>query len=237
MLSGESRLIVAAGVALEEPTQSEWAIWLSEEDERLLVEVVDALAADTEAPTDCGEALGKASPEPVVANDDLAKTRWKPGDELWQLLPSFEDGERLIEWLARVEHLTRLGQGQVGQGQVSEVGGALLVRTLVRTDGFPDGSFDRDDRVGAESGATPRVIALNGSPEADPSLVNRVREGQPSEPLPTDYPADQSIVLGHLGRGDRGRLWQGNTSCWWEFGSLAPGGIALSVRLCKAAEV
>jgi hypothetical protein len=49
MLSGESLLIIATGVAIKEPTQSERAIWLSEEDESLLVEVVDALSADAEA--------------------------------------------------------------------------------------------------------------------------------------------------------------------------------------------
>ncbi len=63
----------------------------------------------------------------------------------------------------------------------------------------PDGAGNRRDGVGAKAGATRRVIAAQGMPQPDRPRLERLREGERTEPLPPHDPTDQGVMDCHLG--------------------------------------
>jgi hypothetical protein len=73
MLAGEGVLVVAPIVALEEVAQAEGVGGLGQPAEGRYVQLLDALAGETQSGGDGGEGAGEGAVEAVVGDDDQAQ--------------------------------------------------------------------------------------------------------------------------------------------------------------------
>ena len=210
MLAGQGALIVAAGVAGQELAQLLGVGWMGQPQQRLDVELLHALAGQTEPGADGGEALRRVCAQPVVGHDDVVQAGWEVGDE----------GAESALHVEAVEFLHPIGGRQGGRGPLW----GCPTCPLIVGDSSPHRAGNGRDRVGAELGAPAGIVVLEGLPEPDPSGVESIGEGQPAAPLLAHDPAHQAFVGGHLGaRDDRSLFWDGcarlrhsNTSFWRE---------------------
>jgi hypothetical protein len=147
-LTGERLLIVEPTTPLEERTQSERVGGLGEKEQRLDVEVLDALARHAEALSDLGEGLWGQAAEAVVGGDDLPQARREHAEQA---------GELGVD-LTTVESLGDVG-GIDRQDEKSVLECWQRGQRLVVGNRFPDGARDRDDGVGAEPGPSRRIVA------------------------------------------------------------------------------
>ena len=193
MLSCQSLLIVGSAVSFEEAAQWQGMGGMGQPQDGAVMQLVHALAADTQSLADGGECLGWIVTQSVVGDDDLAQAEGEPLDEV----------EKREAHLGVVDDLVKIdGFGQTCRGL------GRRDQAPMESDSAPDGTGDGWNSVGAEGGASSRVIALQSGPEAKTAFVQGIPEWQTPQPLLTHHPAHQPLVLGHLLTRD----WNGSCS-------------------------
>jgi len=113
------------------------------------VQLVDPLAADADCVANSGEGLGWVVGQAIVGDDDFSQT----GGQLLDGVP-----ERAVD-LCPMDQIDRIdvsGRHRLQAGRAR--------RTMVGSDGAPDGAGDGGDRIGTEGDTPLGIIAAKGRP-------------------------------------------------------------------------
>jgi len=156
---------------------------VSQPEDGLGVELMDALAADTEGATNGGQGQGRVAVETVMGDDDVSKAGRELCDEVAQ---------------GSVDQGVVKGADVVGSGVGRNIDAGRARETVLKIDRPPDGVGNGRDGVGAEGGTSLRVVVSERGPEADAPLMEGMVEGQVAQPLAPYNPMDERFVLGHL---------------------------------------
>jgi hypothetical protein len=181
------RLIVADRVAADKLTQLERMGRVRQPQERLCMDLLDALPGDAQPLGDGTPGLRGVPGEAIACHDDVRQPARQTTDQVAQRIAD-EKTRYLVQGSCRIQ---RGG----GRSQPSGAREGDVCRRLALNHCPPHGAPNGRHSIGRESVPTLRIVAPEGVPQSNPASLDCILVRQRSKPLTVDHPVHEILVL------------------------------------------